>query len=60
MREVAPVGGVEFNGIQTNSNLLGRGVSGENHKDVKPRAFLGGSTPDRLRLFGSHRQRPWV
>jgi len=60
LREVAPVGGVEVNGIQAIPPCSAEASPGIPPKHAKPRKFPGGSTPDRWKLFGSHGQRPWI
>src|SRR5262249_6398747 len=41
------------------SVMLGNGFSCADLPDAETSPFLGGSTPDRSKLFGSHGQRPW-
>jgi hypothetical protein len=39
--------------------MLDNGFSDADLTDAEAGPFLGGSTPERLKLFGSHGQRPW-
>jgi hypothetical protein len=40
--------------------MLGNGFSYADLPDAEAGRLLGGSTPDRSKLFGSHGQRPWI
>ena len=53
----APFGGT---GVLVFSQTLSIGLSLDRRPNAYPMGFLGGTTPDRSKLFGSHGQRPWV
>jgi len=60
LREAAPVGGVDFKQTRVFSQTLSIGLSLDHRLNAYAMEFVGGSAPDRSKLFGSHGQRPWV